>query len=60
MLLHIKQRMLRFGLISDVLGTTTFSKRECNRMGKGMYGIISFAYRMPQTQAAYRVYGILA
>ena len=28
---------LRFGLISHVLGTTTFSKRECKRMGKRMY-----------------------
>ena len=39
-------------------------KRECKRMGKRIYGIRSFAYRirMPQPQAAYayRVYGILA
>ena len=37
-------------------------KRECKRMGKRMYGIRSFAYRIPQPQAAYayRVYGILA
>ena len=35
-------------------------KRECKRMGNRMYGIRSFAYRMPQPHAAYRVYGILA
>ena len=64
MLLHIQQTKLYFGLIVHVLGTTTFSKGECKRMGKRIYGIRSFAYRirMPQPQAAnaYRVYGILA
>ena len=37
-------------------------KRDCKRMGKRIYGIRAFAYRMPQPQAAYayRVYGILA
>ena len=27
-------------------------KRECKRMGKRMYGIISFAYRIPYPHAA--------
>ena len=40
----------------------TDKKRECKCMGKRMYGITSFAYRirMPQAAYAYRVYGILA
>ena len=30
-------------------------KRECKRMGKRMYGIISFAYRIPHAAAASRL-----
>ena len=38
-------------------------KREFKRKGKRIYGIRSFAYRIPQPHAAYHaylVYGILA
>ena len=40
MLLHIQQTQLYFGLIVHVLVTTTFRKRECNRMGKCIWNLI--------------------
>ena len=52
MLLNIQQRKLHFGLISPIFCTKAFSKIECKRMGKRMYGIRSFAYRIPHPHAA--------
>ena len=51
MLLHIQQRKLHIGLISHVLGTTTFRKRECKRMGNvyEMYSHTASACRSRMT-----------
>ena len=40
--------------MTSYLGVSFHSdkKRECKRMGKRMYGIRSFAYRIPHPQAA--------
>ena len=54
-LLHIQQTKLHFGLIIHFLGTTTFRKTECKRMGKRIYGIRSFAYRILHPYAASRL-----
>ena len=67
---RVKSSKHRMAEVEESMNTTSElgvsfqsdKKRECKRMGKRIYGIRSFAYRirMPQPHAAYLVYRILA